>query len=67
MHCPCCDFEASLAEMRGHLIVQADTGDEPHREWLAEHGVDLADDRQPSVPAVTEALELHAYRSGGKT
>lgn len=65
--CPCCPFEGTLAEVRGHVVVRADAHDDDHRAWLTAHGVDLADDRQPSVSAITEALELHAYRTGGKT
>lgn len=67
MACPCCAFEGTLAEVRGHVVVQADVGDEAHRAWLADHGVNLADDTQPSVTAITEALEIHAYGSGGQT
>lgn len=67
MTCPCCDVEGTLAEVRAHLVVRADAADDAHRDWLADHGVDLGDDRQPSVPAITEALEIHAYSSGGRT
>lgn len=65
--CPCCDFAGTLAEVRGHVVVQADVGDEAHRAWLADNGVSLSDDTQPSVSAITEALEIHAYGSGGRT
>lgn len=67
LDCPCCDFEGTLAEVRGHVVVQADVGDEAHQDWLASHGIDIRDDRQSSVRDITEALEIHAYRSGGQT
>lgn len=67
MGCPCCDLEGTLAEIRAHLVVQADVGEAAHEAWLAEHGIDLADDRQRSVSELTELLEIHVYSGGGKT
>lgn len=65
--CPCCSFEGTLEEVRAHVVVRADADDRDHLGWLADHGVRIEDDAQRSVSAITEALEIHAYSSGGRT
>lgn len=65
--CPCCSFEGTLAEVRAHVVVEADAGDGDHLAWLADRGVRIEDDAQRSVNDITEALKIHAYSSGGKT
>lgn len=64
--CPSCSFEGTLDEVRAHIVVQADSADEDHLAWLADHGVAIEDDSQRSVAAIGEALKIHAYRSGGQ-
>lgn len=55
MNCPCCLFAGTLEEVRAHVVVQARI-DETHAAWLDDRGIDLDDDTQASVGAITEAL-----------
>lgn len=63
MNCPCCLFAGTLEEVRAHLVVQARI-DDAHGSWLDERGIDLDDDTQASVGAITEALARHGQPTG---
>ncbi|MFB6096619.1 MAG: hypothetical protein ABEJ74_04455 [Haloferacaceae archaeon] len=55
MNCPVCLFAGTMEEVRAHLAVQGRV-DDPHADWLADHGIDLDDETQASVGELTYVL-----------